>query len=120
VETVLQPIYDRVRLGPPSPLLSLDNEDQLNPDHQQVLGHAGFNNLKDVWSRSNDADVYDKALLYLLRKCNTHMRQYENMSSEVLIQLGYNQAWSALFTWQSPALLIFAYFGMLFHFLDDY
>ncbi|KAF4434515.1 UPC2-regulatory involved in control of sterol uptake [Fusarium acutatum] len=134
VEAVLQPIYDRVRLGPLSPLLDLGNWDQLDPDHQQVFGDASFDNLKDVWSRSNDADVYDKAL-YLLRKCNAHMRQYENMSSEALSQRGYNQAWSAPFIWlhltpkeyfellqqrQPPALLIFAYFGTLFHFLDDY
>ncbi|CAG7558104.1 unnamed protein product [Fusarium equiseti] len=134
IEAVLHPIYDRVRLGPLSPLLDLDNWNQLDPDHQQVSGHANFDNLKEVWSRSNNADVYDKAL-HLLRKCNAHMRQHENLSSEALSRLGYNQAWSTPFIWlhftpgeyfellqqrQPPALLIFAYFGTLFHLLDDY
>jgi hypothetical protein len=134
VDAVLQPVYERVRRGPLSPMLGLGNWEELDPSNQPAFGDAQFCSIQGVWHHSGDVHVYDKAL-YLLRKCNAYMRQFETMSSEVLTQWGYNQTWSAPFIWlhfapgeyfellkqrQPPALLIFAYLGTLFHALDDY
>jgi hypothetical protein len=134
VDAVLQPVYERVRRGPLSPMLGLGNWEELDPSHQSVFGDAHFRSIQGVWHHSGDVHVYDKAL-YLLRKCNAYMRQFATMSSEVLAQWGYNQTWSAPFIWlhfapeeyfellqqrQPHALLIFAYLGTLFHALDDY
>ncbi|KAM5341551.1 hypothetical protein ACJ41O_014582 [Fusarium nematophilum] len=134
VEAVLRPVYERVRLGPLSPLLGLGNWDELDPDHQPVAHDAHYRSIQGVWVHSSDAHVYDK-VLHLLRKCNAYMRQFKVMDPEVTVQWGYNQAWSAPFIWlhfapdeyfelllqrQPPALLIFAYLGTLFHGLNDY
>ncbi|KAF5010642.1 hypothetical protein FDECE_3208 [Fusarium decemcellulare] len=134
VDAVLKPVYDRVRLGPLSPLLGLGNWDELDPDHQQVAEDTHFRSIQGVWARSSDGRVYDKAL-YLLRKCNAYMRQFKTMDPDVLAQWGYNQIWSGPFIWlhfapgeyfellqqrQPPAMLIFAYLGTLFHGLNDY
>lgn len=134
VGAVLQPVHERVRFGPLSPLLGLGNWDELDPNHQSVADDNHFRSIQGVWAHSSDAQIYDKAL-YLLRKCNIYMRQFRTMDPEVLTQWGYNQTWSAPFIWlhfapdeyfellqqrQPPALLIFAYLGTLFHGLNDY
>ncbi|KAH7166444.1 hypothetical protein EDB81DRAFT_681266 [Dactylonectria macrodidyma] len=134
VEAVLQPVYERVRFGPLSPMLGLGNWDNLDPDHPSVAEDSHFRSIQAVWANSSHAHVYDKALS-LLRKCNAYMRQFRTMNPETLAQWGYNQAWSAPFIWlhfapdeyfellqqrQPPALLIFAYLGTLFHGLNNY
>ncbi|KAM0437894.1 hypothetical protein ACHAPT_002259 [Fusarium lateritium] len=134
VGAVLKPVYERVRFGPLSPLLGLGNWDELDPNDQPMAQDSHFRSIEQVWTQSNDAQVYDEAL-YLLRKCNAYMIQFKTMSPQVLEQWGYNQAWSGPFIWlhsspdeyfellqqrQPPALLIFAYLGTLFHGLNEY
>ncbi|KAJ0133003.1 Aspercryptin biosynthesis cluster-specific transcription regulator atnN [Fusarium oxysporum f. sp. albedinis] len=134
VDAVLYPVYERVRRGPLSSLTDIGNWDKLDPNQQSVVGDDHFRSIQEVWRRSSDAHIYDQAL-YLLRKCNAYMRQFETMSSEARAQWGYNQAWSAPYIWlhttpkeylellqqrQPPALLIFAYFGTLAYALDEY
>ncbi|UPK92901.1 hypothetical protein LCI18_003836 [Fusarium solani-melongenae] len=134
VGAVLKPVYERVRFGPLSSVLGLGNWDELDPNDEQAAQDGHFRSIQQVWAQSHDAEVYDKAL-YLLRKCNAYMRQFKTMSPQVLAEWGYNQAWSGPFIWleacpdeyiellqqrQPPALLIFAYLGVLFHALNDY
>ncbi|KAJ4316059.1 hypothetical protein N0V84_008058 [Fusarium piperis] len=134
VGAVLQPVHERVRFGPLSPLLGLGNWDELDPDDQPAAEDNHFRSIQQVWAQSHDADVYDKTL-YLLRKCNAYMRQFKSMSPQVLADWGYHQAWSGPFIClhsipdeyfellqqrQPPALLLFTYLGTLFHGLNDY
>ncbi|KAH7128841.1 C6 zinc finger domain-containing protein, partial [Dactylonectria macrodidyma] len=131
VEAVLHQVYDRVRLGPLCPLLSLGNWDSLDPN-QQPVEDGQFRSREAIWAHSSDAETYDNTL-YLLRKCNMYMRQFRTMDATALAQWGYNRAWSASFIWlhsapdeyfvllrqrQPPALLIFAYLGTLLHGLE--
>ncbi|KLP01379.1 UPC2-regulatory protein involved in control of sterol uptake [Fusarium fujikuroi] len=132
VDAVLHPVYDRVCRGPLDDLTKIGNWDQLNPDQQVVTHDDHFRSIQQVWESNNDACIYDESL-YLLRKCNVYMKQFETMSSEARAEWGYNQDWSAPFIWlhatskeyldllqqrKPPALLIFAYFGALAHALD--
>ncbi|KAI7759200.1 hypothetical protein LZL87_008577 [Fusarium oxysporum] len=134
VDAVLHPAYERVCRGPLDDLTRIGNWDKLNPDQQPVVHDDHFRSIQQVWESSKDALVYDEAL-YLLRKCNAYMKQFETMSNEARAEWGYNQDWSAPFIWlhassneyldllqqrQPPALLIFAHFGTLAHALDGF
>ncbi|KAK7588324.1 hypothetical protein V3481_007351 [Fusarium oxysporum f. sp. vasinfectum] len=132
VNAVLHPVYERVCRGPLSNLTEIGYWEKLDPDQQSVVHDDHFRSAQEVWESSSDAHIYDQTL-YLLRKCNAYMGQFETMSREARAKWGYNQDWSAPYIWllatskeylellqqrQPPALLIFAYFGTLTHALD--
>ncbi|KAF5639784.1 UPC2-like regulatory protein [Fusarium tjaetaba] len=132
VDAVLHPVYDRICRGPLDDLTKIGNWDQLDPNQHPFPHDDHFRSIKQAWENNNDAGIYDESL-YLLRKCNAYMKQFETMSSEARAEWGYNQDWSAPHIWlhatskeyldllqerKPPALLIFAYFGALAHALD--
>ncbi|KAK2684088.1 Fungal transcription factor [Fusarium oxysporum f. sp. vasinfectum] len=134
VDAVLHPAYERVCRGPLDDLTRIGNWNKLDPDKQSVVHDDHFRSIQLVWEGSKDARIYDEAL-YLLRKANAYMKQFETMSSEARAEWGYNQDWSAPYIWlhatsneylemlqqrQPPALLIFAYFGALTYALDGF
>ncbi|KAH8911195.1 hypothetical protein BR93DRAFT_324362 [Coniochaeta sp. PMI_546] len=134
VGAVLHPVYDRVRLGPLRPLLSLGNWDELDPDRNPSAEDEHFRNIRAVWDQSGDAEVYDKTL-YILRRCHVFIAQFRTMDAASLSQWGYNRDWSGPWIWlhltpdeyflklnqrQPPALVIFVYFGALLHMLDEH
>lgn len=134
VEAVLHPTYERVRLGPLKSLLNLGNWEDSDPDRAQVVDDDSFRNLQNIWVESGDCEIYNKTL-YLLRKCHVFMKQFHNIDANTSQDTNYHRKTSAPLIWmhfapdeyfvrlhqrQPPALLIFAYFGSLFHCLDGY
>lgn len=140
VNGLVQQIGERVRAGPLSPLLSLGNWEELDPDTTTVPYDAEIQSLRSIWAGSTDAPVYDESL-YLLRKCWAWTTQFRNFPGHVPPQLashpdwGYNRSWSGPFIWlslapdayflrlqqrQPAALLLFAHFGGLSAGLEGY
>lgn len=134
VEAVLHPVYERVKLGPLQALLNLGNWDELEPDTSLVAEDDRFRSLGSIWAEYGDSEIYDKTL-YLLRKCFAYMKQFEAMDAETLQNMSYNRTLSGPLIWmhvtpdeffvrlhqrQPPALVIFAFFGVMLHRLNDY
>jgi hypothetical protein len=134
VEAVLGLIYDHVKTGPLSSLLSLGNWEMLDPVACSAPNDQELQKIKEIWTESENAKVYDEAL-DLLRKCNAWMTQFKGKEGETEETWGYNRAWSGPFIWlflisneylllqrqrQPAALIIFAYFGSLLQRLDEY
>jgi hypothetical protein len=136
VQSVLRSVHDHVRLGPLSVLLDNGNWDAITADTRSVPSDEHFQRIAEIWQDSKDAGVYDEAL-YLLRKCNAFIAQFEDQQEQEHQQRewGYNRDWSAPFTWvllvseeyiilqkqrQPHALIIFAFFGALLRPLDGY
>ncbi|KAL6818854.1 hypothetical protein GGI42DRAFT_14396 [Trichoderma sp. SZMC 28013] len=134
VEAILHPVYQRVRLGPLSSLLSTGNWDHLDPDSEHVPDDKRFRNLSNIWADSGDHEIYDKAL-FLLRKALAYMKQFETMNTETAETLTYNRRLSGPLVWmlttpgeyfqrlhqrQPHAMLLFAYFGVVIHSLNGY
>ncbi|QYT02676.1 Zn(2)-C6 fungal-type domain-containing protein [Trichoderma simmonsii] len=134
VEAILHPVYQHVRFGPLSSLLSTGNWDHLDPDSERVADDERFRNLGDIWADSGDHEIYDKTL-FLLRKSLAYMKQFETMNAETAGTLTYNRRLSGPIVWvlttpgeyfqrlhqrQPHAMLLFAYFGVVIHSLNGY
>lgn len=134
VEAILHPMYQRVRLGPLSSLLSIGNWDHLDPDSERVADDERFRSLGNIWADGGDHEIYDKALFFL-RKSLAYMKQFETMSAETAGTMTYNRRLSGPLVWmyitpeeyflrlhqrQPHAMLLFAYFGVVFHSLNGY
>lgn len=134
LEAVLHPVYDHVRVGPLHSLLGLGNWDELNPDTQPGPGDENLLRLREVWASDSNAEVYNKTL-HLLRKTSTWMMQFQNMQGDQLSEWGYNRDLSGPFMWlflvseeyfvllqqrQPLALILFAHFGALLQYLNEY
>lgn len=135
VEAVLHPVYDRVRLGPLRSMLDIGNWDELDPDRNAPPEDEFFLRIRAIWSQSVDAEVYDTSL-YILRKSYMYTKQFDSREGERLdTGWGFNRGWSGPLLWlhftpeqyfkllhqrQPAALVIFAYFGALFHSLEKY
>lgn len=132
VAAVLHPVHQRVQLGPLSSLLSLGNWDDIDPDSMRVAGDEHFRSLGNIWADSGDHEIYDKAL-FCLRRSLAYMKQFETMNSETAGGLSYNRRLSGPLVWihitpeeyflrlhqrQPHAMLLFAYFGVVFHTLN--
>lgn len=134
VQAVLVPVYDRVRLGPLSPLTLIGNWDELNVESDSHPDDDTFRRASETWIDSPDAYFYDEALL-ILRRCRLYIAQFQTMDDESLRKWGYNRGWAGplLFLFTAPeayftrlhqrqpqALVIFAYFGALLHGLNKF
>lgn len=134
VQAILHPVYQRVRLGPLSSLLSTGNWDHLDPDSERVAEDERFRSLGNIWAASGDHEIYDKAL-FSLRKSLAYMKQFETMNSETAGTMAYNRTLSGPLVWilttpeeyflrlhqrQPHAMLLFAYFGVVVHSLNGY
>lgn len=133
-EVVLQPVYERVRLGPLGAMLDMGDWEQLDPDGGTVAEDHHFREIRASWAESGHAQVYDDAIC-ILRKCNMYLRLYAVPGAEPLEKWGWNREWagplkflffapkaffSLLRQRQPPALLIFAYFGVLLHYSNEH
>ncbi|PON30869.1 hypothetical protein TGAM01_v200289 [Trichoderma gamsii] len=52
VQAILDPVYQRVRFGPLSSLLSIGNWDHLDPDSERVADDERFRSLGNLWAES--------------------------------------------------------------------
>ncbi|KAF3037670.1 hypothetical protein E8E12_007114 [Didymella heteroderae] len=133
---VLELVYIHVREGPLRSFLELRKFTELDLTeyiHGSDLG-ARLQDFKRIWSTDEHAEVYNETLDLLLR-CNAWMEQFDLMTDEAQSAFGYNRVCSGPFIWlictpekyivlhqqrQPPALIIFAYYGVLLHRLDNY
>lgn len=133
VQAVLAPIYDRVRLGPLSPLTNVGNWEELDVNSDLHPDDESIRRVSETWADMLDAHLYDEALL-ILRKCRLYIAQFQTMGQEDLQKWGYNRGWAGplLFLFTAPeayftrlhqrqpqALVVFAYFGALLHGLNS-
>lgn len=134
IEAVLHPVYDYVRVGPLQALLGLGNWEELNPNKQPGPGDEDMLRLQEIWTSDKNAEVYNKTL-HLLRQTSAWMMQFQMVQGYHVDDAGYNRDWSGPFMWvfltpeeyfvllqqrQPPALLLFAHFGALLHYLNGY
>lgn len=133
---VLHSSYLHVREGPLRSFVELQNFAEL--DVAECIRHSDFGarlqDIKRMWSVDEHAEVYNETLELLLR-CSSWMEQFDLMTDEAQSTFGYNRFCSGPFIWlinaperyivlqqqrQPPALIIFAYYGVLLHRLNNY
>lgn len=133
---VLEPVHMHVREGPLRSFLDLHNFYEL--DVTSSADTNGFakhlSDVKSTWCADEHAEVYN-ATSDIMMRCNAWMKQFDLMTDEAKSAFGYNRACSGPFIWlisapeeyivlqrqrQPPALIIFAYYGVLLHRLTDY
>ena len=136
VRVVLQPVYERVRLGPLSPLINLGSWDDLDVDLNPSPDDDVFRSIRECWSQSPELDkqYYDETL-QILRKCRLYITQSTTMDARSLPIWGHNRGWAGplvflhlapeeyftrLHQRQPPALILYAYFGALLHNMDGF
>ncbi|PSN58954.1 hypothetical protein BS50DRAFT_566210 [Corynespora cassiicola Philippines] len=134
MEAVLHPVYEYVRVGPLRSLLGLGNFFEMDPDAQPGPDDEALLRLREIWVSDENSQVYDDTL-HLMRRTNAWMAQFRIASDEQLTGWGYNREWSGPFAWlflaseryfvlqqqrQPPALVLFAYFGVMLQHLDGY
>ena len=120
---MLHLIYERVKLGPLSSLLSRGNWDEVDPEDSSSAEDQHLLRIhQETWATSDDTGVYNESL-QILRKCYAWIAQFKTMPEDVLAKWGYNRVWLGSFIWlhfaperyfmllkqrQPPALLILA------------
>lgn len=134
VQAVLHPFYDDIRKGPLALLLSLDNWKELDPDGLPFAEAERFRHLEGIWLHSVDGHIYDQAL-GVLKKCYMHSLQNQPMKQQRRKQRGDERGWyrpilfihfaseeyfMRLYQRQPHALVLFAYFAVLIHGLEEY
>lgn len=133
VRTVLQNVYENVRLGPLSPLLNIGNWEELDVDRELFLDDEHLSTFQELWNRSGQSEMYNE-VLQVLQRCYLYANQFKMMDQDALEGWGYNRGWTAplIFLLHAPeeyfrqleqrqptALILYAYFGVLLHDLDD-
>lgn len=128
---VLHPIYDRVREGPLGSLTDLEPWADIDPDRDAFVEDATLRSLSSIWAAGSDKETYEESLL-LLRRCYAYMTKYEAHDGKSNSHY-FNSAGSGPMIWiltapagyftlleqrQPPALVLFAYVGVLFHRID--
>jgi hypothetical protein len=134
---VLEPVRMHIREGPLRAFLELHNFYELE-DAMNSADDSGFEDrlldVKKIWTAHKHAKVYNETSHILLR-CNAWMAQFKIMTDEAKSAFGYNRFCSGPFIWlifapekyiilqqqrQPPALILFAYYGVLLHRLNSY
>ena len=130
---MLEPVHQHVRNGPLAPLLSIGNWDDIDPDIQPIVDDDRFRSLATAWSGNSDGSIYDNTL-HLVRKCWAFTKQPSTPVIDDSSRWCYDPQRSGPMMWmyfcsaefldllhqrQPPALLLFAYVGILFHQLQD-
>ncbi|UPX20858.1 uncharacterized protein EKO05_0011074 [Ascochyta rabiei] len=134
--TVLQSVYQYVREGSLSSFLELHNFTDLDPTDD--LHASTYNDrlvrTKEIWATDEHAEVYNETLRALL-KCSAWMAQFLTVQNSSEASWGYNRFCSGPFIWifnapekylvllqqrQPPALIVFAFYGVLLHQLNDF
>lgn len=135
IEAILIPTHNYIRLGRMKNMMSVGNWYELEPGPTGSGGLDGhLRRIRETWKDSNEAKTYDEAL-DILRKCCIYIRQFEGMDAATLTGWGYNRSWAGplmfihfvpqafvtlLHQRQPPALILFSYFGVILHDLNDY
>jgi hypothetical protein len=135
IEAVLYPTHNYLRFGRMQVIMSVGNWDDLEPGPITSQGPDSYLcRARETWKNSSDVETYDR-VLWILRKCWMFIQQFDTMDAATLATWGYNRSWSgplmfvhfapdAYFTLlhqrQPPALVLFAYFGVLLHGITDY
>ncbi|KAJ3536881.1 hypothetical protein NM208_g6533 [Fusarium decemcellulare] len=133
IEAVVHPTHDAIESGPLGQLMNVGNWFELDPDSNPDAADQYFVRLRNSWEHSPDAETYEEALR-VVRKCSFFITQFKDMDAETLNKWGYNRDWSGpllfivfapkpyfdlLHQRQPPALILFAFFGALFHYQND-
>ena len=134
VQAVMRPVIGHARLGPLGKLLDVGNWGELNPDRNPVAQDHRFRDIREAWAGSEDAQTFDDAL-YILRKCYMYHVHFNIMKPEPPAEWGWNREWAGplrflyfapgtyflrLHQRQPPALLMFAYLGVILHASNHY
>lgn len=132
VNAVLFPMYERIRSGPLAPLLDLSVFEAVILEQDTTAEDQIISMVRTTWATTSDSETYDKAHS-LLRTCFAYMNKCEGLDDTTSTGC-YNRANSGPLIWvflapdnyftllsqrQPPALILFAYLGVLFHRLDD-
>lgn len=125
---VLLPTYEEVSKGPLGGLLEIGDWSTLDPDENPSQDDSKLTELTDIWDSAQDKnhDTYVEAL-HCLRLTLKWMDDHSLSESKIY--------WAGPFIWlhiipqdylqlvrqrQPPALVLFAYFGVLVHRLDSF
>ncbi|KAH7237761.1 uncharacterized protein BKA55DRAFT_597197 [Fusarium redolens] len=135
MEAVLEPTHNYLRFGRMKAIMSLGNWYELDPDQDsQGPEDACFCRVRETWSNSDCAEIYEEAL-QILRKCRLYSSQFRDMDSETRNSWGYNKEWSGPLMFihfapdsyfsllrqrQPPSLILFSLFGALLHSVRNY
>lgn len=118
IGAVLHPAWETVRAGPLQPLFSTDDWGEIGASFESCPENIALLSLREIWSDQIDTEIYDQTLVELQR---------------ALARRTDHQYWSGPFRWlhivpdtyldrlnqrQPPALVLFAYFGVLVHNLN--
>ncbi|KAK1974369.1 hypothetical protein LZ30DRAFT_608169 [Colletotrichum cereale] len=133
VEAVLGPTYDHLRTGRMIRIIDLGNWFELDPDRAAPEEmDTQLCRTRDTWKNSSDAEVYEEALR-ILRKCRMFILQFDSMDFRALQEWSCNRGsagplafihfapqpyFTLLHQRQPPALILFAFFGVLLHGLN--
>lgn len=130
VTAVLPPILEHLKHGRVKELLTLRGWKDIDPN--KPLDNwldARLSRVRESWKGSQDAATYETAFS-VLRKCLLFVSQFDGMDDETLSEWGYNRALSGSLVFvhaspreyftllhqrHPPALILFAYFGMMLH-----
>ena len=128
VEAVLSPVYDLLRKGALAHMLDISAWESADPDTICAPGDEHFCHLQAAWCEDNERDMYT-AELQRLRKCHAYMHELiapsaqprcNGLSSGPIIWLHFcsETFLRRLYERRQPALLLYAYFGALWHSMD--
>ncbi|KAL2210917.1 C6 zinc finger domain-containing protein [Sarocladium strictum] len=130
VTAILHPIFEHLQHGRIKNLLTLRGWKDLDPDKPfDGCLEAPLSRVRESWQDSIHAATYEAAFT-VLRKCLLFVSQFDATDNEAVAGLGYNRALSGSLVFihasprdfftllhqrEPPALILFAYFGVLLH-----
>jgi hypothetical protein len=130
VTAILHPVLEHLQHGRVKDLLTLRGWKDLDPDKPfDNWLETPLSRVRESWKDSPDAATYENAFS-VLRKCLLFVSQFDGVDNETFSEWGYNRALSGSLVFihasprefftllhqrQPPALILFAYFGMLLH-----
>ncbi|CRK37336.1 hypothetical protein BN1708_001374 [Verticillium longisporum] len=134
VSIVLEPVHRIIWSSPLRVMLDVGNWEELDPDDAAGDSARHLREIRSAWRGSSDAGAYDKILRALI-KCFMFVEQFDSFDEQVLEAFGHNQVSSGPIMFilvapdfffmqlrqrQPPALIMFAYFGVILHRLRSF
>jgi len=135
VQAVLGPTHIHLRTGRMLQIIDIGNWYELDPDCAAPEEmDTQLCRMRETWKNSGDDEVYEEALR-ILRQCRMFILQFDTLDSKTLKGWSCNRGWSGplafiyfapqpyftlLHQRQPPALILFAFFGVLIHGLNHY
>lgn len=132
VQAVLEPTYDRVRLGPLAPMLHDAGWATLDPHQSPVPEDEHYRRLQSLWAFDSDRGMYDQTL-HELRKCYIYTKEREARHGQLVhwadhpscagammwVQNTSDSFFARLNERRPAALLVFGYLGPILHLLEN-